>query len=84
VKVWDASTGQEALTLKGHTFTVNSVGFSSDCKRIVSGSYDGTVKVWDANTGQAALTLKGHTDIVTSVGFSSDGKRIVRAVMTRR
>jgi len=73
VKVWDASTGQEVLTLKGHKHWVTSVGFSSNGQRIVSGSYDETVKVWDASTGQEALTLKAHTDRVTSVGFNSDG-----------
>ncbi|MBT4691813.1 MAG: hypothetical protein HOB73_00530, partial [Planctomycetaceae bacterium] len=46
-KVWDAETGQEMLTLKGHTSHVRSVAFSSDGKRIVSGSHDNTVKIWD-------------------------------------
>ena len=62
VKVWDAETGQEVLTLKGHAGAVISVAFSPDGKRIVSGSEDRTVKVWDAETGQELLALKGHTD----------------------
>ncbi len=77
VKVWDAATGTEALSLKGHTALVTSVAFSPDGKRIVSGSEDNTVKVWDAATGTEALSLKGHTGPVTSVAFSPDGKRIV-------
>ena len=48
---WGAQTGQEMLTLKGHSGTVNSVSFSPDGKRIVSGSYDNTLKVWDTQTG---------------------------------
>jgi WD40 repeat protein len=48
LKVWDAKTGQETLTLKEHTSVVYSVSFSTDGKRIVSGSSDSTVKVWDA------------------------------------
>jgi len=46
LKVWDATTGQETLTLKGHTGGVSSVSFSPDGKRIVSGSSDQTLKVW--------------------------------------
>ena len=76
VRVWDAATGQEALTLKGHTAPVRSVCFSPDGKRLASGSADQTVKVWDAQTGQEILTLKGHTGSVNSVCFSPNGKRL--------
>jgi WD40 repeat protein/tRNA A-37 threonylcarbamoyl transferase component Bud32 len=76
VKVWDTATGQEKLTLKGHTGPVTSVGFSADGQRIVSGSDDKTVKVWDAATGQEKLTLKGHTLPVRSVAISGDGQRM--------
>jgi hypothetical protein len=83
VKVWDAHTRQELLTLKGDTDSVSSVAFSPDGKRIASGSGDlvigikpGEVKVWDAQTGQEILTLKGHTLGVLSVAFSPNGKRI--------
>ena len=52
IKIWDAQTGQQLLTLKGHVAWVWSVAFSPDGKRIVSGSEDGTLKVWDTETGQ--------------------------------
>ena len=76
LKVWDVDTGQETLTLKGHTSSVLSVAFSPDGKRIASGSGDGTLKVWDAGTGQETLTLKGHAGPVISAAFSPDGKRL--------
>jgi WD40 repeat protein/tRNA A-37 threonylcarbamoyl transferase component Bud32 len=79
VKVCDPATGQEILTLKGHTGPVLSVCFSPDSQRLASASYDKTVKVWDAVKGQEVLTLKGHTGYVTSVCFSPDGQRLASA-----
>jgi WD domain, G-beta repeat/AAA ATPase domain len=79
VRIWDAQTGKQiGLPLVGHTDGVNSVAYSSDGKRIFSGSSDKTVRIWDAQTGkQIGQPLQGHTSDVTSVAFSSDGKRIV-------
>jgi dipeptidyl aminopeptidase/acylaminoacyl peptidase len=67
---------QEILTLTAHTDAVQSVAFSPDGKRLVSGSQDKTLKLWDAQTGQLILTF-GPTDGVLSVAFSPDGKQIV-------
>jgi WD40 repeat protein len=56
VKLWDAATGQELLTFKGHADQVNSVAFSPDGKRLATGSWDHTVKLWDAATEQEVLS----------------------------
>jgi WD40 repeat protein/tRNA A-37 threonylcarbamoyl transferase component Bud32 len=83
VKVWDAVTGRDLLTLKGHTHPVWHVCFSPDGKRLASASWDQTVKVWDAVTGCDLLTLKGHTRPVLHVCFSPDGKRLASASLDR-
>ena len=77
VRVLDASTGDGVKELKGHTNQVESVAFSRDGRRIVSGSSDHLVLVWDASTGDQLKELNGHTQDVTSVVFSPDGKYIV-------
>jgi hypothetical protein len=61
----------------GHTGPVESVAYSPDGKRVLTGSSDGTARVWDAEMGQQKALLKGHTDRVTSVAYSPDGKRVL-------
>ncbi len=68
VKLWDATTGQELLTLKGHTASVHRVVFSPDSLRLASASGEfgqpAEVKVWDAASGLELLSWKGHTDMI--------------------
>jgi WD40 repeat protein len=56
---------------------VNSVTFSQDGSRVISGSDDNTVRIWNATTGEVEADLKGHTDWVRSVAFAQDGSRVV-------
>jgi WD40 repeat protein/serine/threonine protein kinase len=77
VKILDAQTGQEVMSFKGHSTTVNSVAYSPDGTRLASASTDQTVKVWDAQTGRELLTFKGHTAPVICVAFSPDSTRLV-------
>ena len=39
LKLWDASTGAETHTLRGHGLGVNSCAFSRDGSKVVSGSH---------------------------------------------
>ena len=73
VRVWDAVTGEELLSLKG-SYRVESVAWSPDGERIAAGSSDG-VWVWGAVTGEELLSLKGSYG-VKSVAWSPDGERI--------
>jgi WD40 repeat protein len=76
VKVWDAQTGRELLSLKGHTDVISSVVFSPDGKSLASASRDKTVKVWDLPSGRLRFSLDVPTDIVQSVAYSPDGARL--------
>lgn len=44
--MWEAATGKELLTLKGHSAPIVSATFSPDGRKIVTESLDGTAKVW--------------------------------------
>ena len=66
----DANTGECLKTLKGHKYSVNSVAYSPDGTKIISGSGDETVKIWDANTGKCLKTMEGHSSYIISVAYS--------------
>ncbi len=69
---------QQNLADAEFTEWINSVAFSPDGKRIVSGYDDCTIRIWDAATGaQIGEPLTGHTEWINSVAISPDGKRIV-------
>jgi WD40 repeat protein len=46
VKLWDARSGAELATLKGHGSPVFSMAFSPDGRTLACGSADGTIKLW--------------------------------------
>src|SRR5262249_12821408 len=75
VKVWDAQTGQELLSIK-HAYQVSDVAFSPDGQRLASAGHNmgEMVKGSDAQTGQELLSLKVPS--ADSVAFSPDGKRL--------
>jgi eukaryotic-like serine/threonine-protein kinase len=60
----------------GHVGPIRTVMWSSDGRRIASGSEDGTVQVWDATNGGNVYTYHGHSSTVYAVAWSPDSKRI--------
>jgi WD40 repeat protein len=76
-QLWDAATGKELATLRGHPRSINHVAFSRDGKTLATASGDRTVKLWDVATAAEQATLSVHSGQVRSVAFSPDGKTLV-------
>jgi WD40 repeat protein len=79
VKIWDADTGKQLVSMAGHKAQCSSVAFSPDGKRVASASHDRTVVIWDASTGKPVRTLTGHTDAVRCVAYRPQGKQLASA-----
>jgi WD40 repeat protein len=77
--VWDVASGQEVLTLRGHSRRIIAATFGAGGKRLVTAGGDGLVKLWDFPSGREVLTLGGHARPVTAVTFTPDGRRLVSA-----
>ena len=80
VKIWDAATKQELLTLRGHHAGVFDVCFSPDSKRVATASWDQTAKIWSGHRKELS-NLSGHAKGVEAVCFSPDGKRLATGAM---
>jgi WD40 repeat protein len=82
VRLWEAETCREVMTLRGHIRPVFSIAFSRDGHRLASASGDvadcpsAEAKVWDLDTGREVLSLQGHTGTVSEVAFSPDSRRL--------
>jgi WD40 repeat protein len=76
LKVWDAHTGEQRLSLEGHVARVNDCAVSPDGSFIVSASNDQTLKVWNAQTGDCFATFHGDSQLITCACLP-DGEHLV-------
>ena len=76
VRFWSlATTTVRGTRFGGHESWVTALVLTPDGKKLISGSWDGTVRVWDVETGKADPILESHKSKIYSVAVSRDGKR---------
>ena len=69
----------ELRRFEGHTAAIESVVFSPDGRRALSGSQDKTVRLWEVDTGKLVRQFEGNTQRVFGVAFSPDGRQALSA-----
>jgi RNA polymerase sigma factor (sigma-70 family) len=80
--LWDARTGKRLRSFVGHTGGVTGLAFSSDGKRVASGSADRTVRIWDTANGKELRRLADLEKPVRNVAFSPQGSTLAASLVT--
>lgn len=73
VKLWETASGR---LVNSFSSAGNSVAFSPDGKRIVTGGL-GLLKMWDVTKGSVLKDLSSLAGEITSIAFSPDGTKFV-------
>jgi WD40 repeat protein/tRNA A-37 threonylcarbamoyl transferase component Bud32 len=79
VKVWEATTGRERLTLPATGEVFCAAFRPPEGRWLVTGDRRGAVTVWDTTTRQVVRTLGGHEETVRGLAFSPDGRLFASA-----
>jgi len=78
IDIWEASSGDNVTTLRGHHRPIQSAVFSLDGSRIVSSGDDKTIKVWDLSSSSDQFAIQ--TPVRQSqIWFSPDGRHFATA-----
>ncbi len=81
IRVIDPATGKAPRTLAGHKAPVNTVAFSPDNTRLLSGAADGTYHIWTIADGKyvAPKLEMEKLSRITAATWTTDGKLLVTA-----
>ncbi len=83
VSIYRVSDGALLVVIPAHDSRVSAVAFSSDGRRLATGSDDRAVKVWevsaDGRNVRLLYTLREHTSWINALAFSPDGTALASA-----
>lgn len=83
-RLFEVATGRELHVTPRHEQRIDTLAYSSDGKRIVSGAVDKTIRIWDATTGKQLGVVGTNTPSdergqARASAISPDGKTLIVA-----
>lgn len=79
IKLWNAMTGEEKLTLPVQTRYAKSLSFSPDGNHLAIADESPWLTLWDTRTGRERASIASGEVALTHVAFFPDGKRLLTA-----
>jgi WD40 repeat protein len=76
VKIFDAHSGREVRSLRGHTFGVTALAFGRDGRRLASVGADLVLRLWDLRPTEETKELTRVDRWAGKVVAAPDGKRL--------
>ena len=79
IHIWKTEgKGRKVTTLEGHNTPIQSIAYSPDGQRIVSGAKCNTLRVWDAiYGGENLLKIPTYVSGTNAVAYTPDGSQII-------
>ncbi|OAX35237.1 WD40 repeat-like protein [Rhizopogon vinicolor AM-OR11-026] len=77
IKIWNATTGKLLSTIE-HKHSVRSLAWSSDQKKLISGSFD-LIRIFDTATWKEIAILEGRTGVVYSLSLFQNDRLLASA-----
>lgn len=78
IKIWDTKTGELLSTIK-HDSHVSSLAWTSNGKKLISGSQNGLIRIFHTTTWQQIAILEGHQDVVLAISSCSNDRLLASA-----
>ncbi|KAG2069022.1 WD40 repeat-like protein [Suillus decipiens] len=79
IKIWAAKTGELLATLDHDPLAVYSFAWTSDEKKLISGSFDGSIRIFETATWQQIAVLQGHSRAVCAISVSRNDSLLASA-----
>jgi WD40 repeat protein len=76
VRVWEALSGELAVSLQAHTGEVRAVALNAAGSLLATAGFDGHVHLWNPTDGREMATLDGHASPVYGLAMSTDGSLV--------
>jgi WD40 repeat protein/DNA-binding SARP family transcriptional activator len=77
--VSDIESGDEVITLEGHSGPLTDIAWSPDGRSIATASEDGSARIFDARTGAPRFAVLGRGGEVYDLDWNPDATRLVTA-----